>query len=265
MGKLNVSKDELYNLYIVQGLSQRKIAKMLGVHRWDLWKLLTEYGLLEMKWKERESKEKKVFGEDVLEKGCFENYGEDRKVKGEGSDCQVVVDESTLRKLYIDEGKSAREIAKMLGVKEWKVKELLRKYSIKKMKVKKVDVDRDLLYKLYVEEGWSQWKIAEKMGVSRFKVREWLRKFGISMGMRERKKEARERNVSVSDVVVGIGVYRKMGDVLEVRYMDKIIEAGCSGDVIKVLEELLGEKVEIERVERFEGGEFGGFVVKVSS
>jgi DNA-binding CsgD family transcriptional regulator len=48
MGKLNVSKEELYDLYIVQGLSQQKIAEMLRVHRWTLWVLLKEYGLLGM-------------------------------------------------------------------------------------------------------------------------------------------------------------------------------------------------------------------------
>ncbi|GEA16795.1 hypothetical protein E308F_30410 [Moorella sp. E308F] len=102
------------------------------------------------------------------------------------------MDEEVLYKLYIEERKSRRTVAKELGVSEGTVKHYLEKYgfSKKKLGVKpKYDVEhkgvtrllanRDWLYEEYLVKRKSAQQIADELGVKYGRVDRWIAKHGF--------------------------------------------------------------------------------------
>lgn len=88
-----------------------------------------------------------------------------------------------LRKLYLDENKSLRQIALTHGVSRSTVKKWVKIYGItKRGSIQRIleRPSRDELYKLYWGENKSTIKIARLYGVHRNTVIDWMKKYGIA-------------------------------------------------------------------------------------
>jgi len=145
--KERLDKDTLHKLYIKQGKSIHKIAKMYGCSGTLVHYRCIKYGIqLRPRWK------------------------------------SIKIKKSVLQKLYVKEGKSLEKIADMLSCSPLTVKARCRQYGIKTRGTKRVKgLTKSRLQKLYVKEGKSIREIAEIVGCSREVVRVRCKKFGIPL------------------------------------------------------------------------------------
>jgi len=90
------------------------------------------------------------------------------------------ISKELLEELYLERKLPAKEVAKILGVSEWKVYDLLKKHGIPTRSRRK-ELDRDLLYRLYIVERKSLTEICKLLGVSRQTVRRYLEKYGFEI------------------------------------------------------------------------------------
>ncbi len=152
------SKSELRRLYIEEHLSTNKIADQVGVSSFSVCKWLREYHIPIRKP-----------SESVLPKDF-------KKPKKE-----------VMERLYIEERKSGIQIAKIFGVSQPTIYDLLDKYHIPRREgihtilPEIVVPTREQLQKWYSKEERSLGSISEEVGVSRTTVRSWLKNKGIPL------------------------------------------------------------------------------------
>lgn len=96
--------------------------------------------------------------------------------------------ESTMRRLYHDEGLNQYEMADRLGCSQNTIGRWLDRLGIEKRTDGRDDAwnDRQVLYELYVEQGLSTWEIGERLGCAQSTVRYWLNKHGIEARQSDR-------------------------------------------------------------------------------
>ena len=145
--KERLDKDTLYKLYIKQGKSIHKIAKLFGCSITLVRYRCIKYGIkLRPRWK------------------------------------SIKIKKSVLQKLYVNEGKSLEKIADMLSCSPITVKARCRQYGIETRGTKRIKwLKKSLLQKLYVTEGKTIREIAGIMGCSREVIRVRCKKFGIPL------------------------------------------------------------------------------------
>jgi len=139
-----LSKEELYKLYWIDGLSTVEIAKRIGVPSATVYAYMKEYGI-PIRKKTRITKEE-------------------------------------LYKLYWIEGLSTREIAKRVGMQQSTILRLMKKYDIPVERG--VRLAKEELYKLYWVDGLSIRKIAERFNMSPSGIHYYMRKYGIPVRKR---------------------------------------------------------------------------------
>ncbi|MFW9864076.1 MAG: sigma factor-like helix-turn-helix DNA-binding protein, partial [Candidatus Thorarchaeota archaeon] len=85
-------------------------------------------------------------------------------------------DPSEVYRLYYEERLSQKNVAKKLGVTEWSVRKVFKKYGLETRSIEGVhsDVDHSSVCQLYFEEGWTQRDIAEMLGLTEWSVRRIL-------------------------------------------------------------------------------------------
>jgi len=164
--------DFMYDLYVTQGKSIQDIADEYGKTCYYISKCLTELGI------DRRSA----------------NATRWNKEKNKNKNCGL--DEDVLYELFMINGLSTSEIAKMYDIYEREVKRRLKKYKIYKSTIKKqyynsekylLDVlpkeivNHDMLYKLYQTEKHSCQEIADMYNVSIYYVKRAMKYFGIKM------------------------------------------------------------------------------------
>ena len=98
-------------------------------------------------------------------------------------------DRETMRRLYINEKKSIRTIADLLGCSSSNIKRWLGRHDIETRSPGHPPADWDLtdpdkLRELYVEKGLSTTEIGQKYDCSRRQVSEWLKKHDIPIEAR---------------------------------------------------------------------------------
>ena len=86
-----------------------------------------------------------------------------------------------LIKLYIEEQKSAAQIAEIIGCSRTTIQQRCRMYGIKlrPRSRRKKKIDKTVLRRLYVEEGKSTDEIAEILGCTNGTIGNRLKEFGI--------------------------------------------------------------------------------------
>ncbi len=148
--KEGLNKETLERLYIKQGKSTYKIAKMYGCSI-----TLVRYRCIKYGIKLRPRRER------------------------------VKIKKSVLQKLYVKEGKSLEKIADMLSCSTPTVRARCRQYGIRirdARGVKRVrELKKSLLQKLYVEKGKTVREIAKIIGCSREPIRLKCKQFGVPL------------------------------------------------------------------------------------
>lgn len=156
------SKEELYKLYVVDGLTASEIGKKLGVHMSTVARWIRKTGLKDR----RPSKEKK------------------QRTK------KVLPTKNDLVLLYQTNGLPIDEIGERFNIKPIKVIGLLEEFSIplrqdyegyytkiRKRKFKKPTHEQ--LRKWYLEEKRSSLYIAKLVGATKYTILTWLKKAGV--------------------------------------------------------------------------------------
>jgi transposase len=149
---VNYTKDELKKIledfYLNQKLSIRQIAKKLNVRYGTIQRWLIKFNI----------------------------------PRREGNPEKIVIPKEELFKLYVEQKKSANEIAKIYNVAHTTILDKLEKYGIEKRKDKKLkDIPnlKEELKRLYIKEGKTMEEIASIFNVSKEAIFKWLKKFKI--------------------------------------------------------------------------------------
>jgi DNA-binding transcriptional regulator LsrR (DeoR family) len=90
-----------------------------------------------------------------------------------------MLSDDELRRLYVEDGLTLREIGEMFGVSRQRVHQRMRKAGIKRKK-KVIKLNRRDLLRLYVREGLTQREVGQQLGVSGSSVSKEMRRHGIS-------------------------------------------------------------------------------------
>ena len=94
---------------------------------------------------------------------------------------KIDLNKSVLKKLYVKEGRSSKEVAEMLSCSPATVLKRCKEYNIP-LKCQKVEgLSKALLQKLYVKEGKTMREIAKIQGCSFEPVRKRCKQFGIPL------------------------------------------------------------------------------------
>jgi predicted transcriptional regulator/predicted DNA-binding protein (UPF0251 family) len=149
---VKLSKEELYQSYILEGKSCIKVAQEKRANPTRIRNML-----IECKIPLRSPSEARTL-----------HFGIIKPSKGE------------LEEMYIEEDLNMTQIAKRVGVKQDTVNRWLEEYGIERKKVIKKPSKRRL-EKSYVEEWKSQEKIAKELGVSGPTIARWLMEYNIPL------------------------------------------------------------------------------------
>lgn len=137
-----LNKEVLYKLYVKEQKSTNEIAKMFSCTPTTVQNKCRKY---KIKLRPRT-----------------------KEIKG--------LNKPTLQKLYVQEGKSMKEIAEMFSCSPYTVKDRFRKYGIARN-----ELSREVLQQLYVKDGKTIREIAEILNCSRETVRRRCKQFGIPL------------------------------------------------------------------------------------
>ena len=133
------------------------------------------------------------------------------------------LNKETLEGLYVKEGKSTYEIAKMYGCSITLVRYRCIKYGIKlRPRWKSIKIKKSVLQKLYVKEGKSLEKIADMLSCSPLTVKARCRQYGIKTRGTKRVKGLTKSRLQK--------LYVKEGK--SIREIAEIV--GCSREVVRV-------------------------------
>ncbi len=146
--KKELDKETLTRLYIKEKRSLRAIAKMYGLSPSTVHYRSIKYGIK-----------------------LRENIGLKR----------IALKKSVLKKLYVKEGRSSKEVAEMLSCSPATVLKRCKEYGIP-LRIKRTEgLSKALLQKLYVKEGKTLREIAKIQGCSFEPVRKRCKQFGIPL------------------------------------------------------------------------------------
>lgn len=211
----HLSRELLYRLSTTEGLSNEKIAQVVGVSPKTVSRRLVSYGIKipKPRWskiilddeslRQAYVTEGLSVGKTALRFGVsvtvvkreFKRIGiEIRKPDYKGP----TIDRETLARLYISEGLSGEDLAKAFGIGRNKMYGLLKELGLsrrpgyfdsgrphKPKGPRPQFIDPDILYQLHVTEKRSPFKIAEILGVGRSAVYRRLHKYGIKLPQSE--------------------------------------------------------------------------------
>jgi len=160
-----IAKEDLERMYLSEGMTQRQIADLHGLSEWAVGKRLRAFGI--------ESRPT--------------NWVRDAPRKDQFTP-------EDLRRLYVTERKTMKEIAEMYSVNPVTVSKWLRRYSIpveQAWERRAVQLDANELKRLYVDEGWTLNRIAKHFSCSTWTVRWNFRRNEIPVrGICERRRMA---------------------------------------------------------------------------
>jgi transposase len=151
-----LTKEQLYQDYIVNKLSTQKIAKKYNIDPHTAYDKLKKYNI-----PLRSRKETTIEANKNRSK---------------------VLDKKVLYQMYVVEEKSSTIIAKELEVSKGTVTRYLKQYGIEithKHSTMRKNIDKDELYKLYIIEGKSSSEIGNIFNVSDMFVIKKLKQYGI--------------------------------------------------------------------------------------
>ena len=141
------------------------------------------------------------------------------------------LDKETLKRLYVKEGKSLKEIAEILSCSSETVIGRCKEHDIPLRGQRFAGLTKPLLQKLYVKEGKTTREIAEIMGCSGEVIRIKCKMFGVPL-----------RNPGTKELQINESTLRKLY-VKEGKCMHEIAEVfRCSGSVISGRIKTLGLK-----------------------
>ncbi len=142
--KVEISKEELEELYVRQNLSTYEIAKRYNCWNTTIGSKLKIFGV-----KRRNPKKKKVFSKELLEE------------------------------LYLNKKYSISKIAKELGCGHATIWHRLEECSIPKRELKRYKIEKQELHNLYSDKKLSQIKIAQRFSCSRWVISNKLTQFRL--------------------------------------------------------------------------------------
>jgi DNA-binding CsgD family transcriptional regulator len=143
---IKIKKSVLQKLYVKEGNSLEKIADMLSCSPLTVSNRCRQYGI---------------------------KIGGTKRIKG--------LNKSLLQKLYIREGKTIREIGKILGCSRDVVRRRCKEFGVplRPTGCKRVDIDESTLCRLYVKEGKTLNEIAEIFGCAISTVYKRVKRIGL--------------------------------------------------------------------------------------
>lgn len=148
-----LNKEILERLYVKEGKPAYAIAKMFGFTTMTVWARCKKYGI---------------------------------KTRPRGGRI-IKIKKSVLKKLYIKESKSLKEVAELLSCSPSTVVNRCRQYGIEIRGIKRVKgLEKSILQKLYVEEKKSTTEIARMYGCSCKTVKMRCREYGIKLRSKSR-------------------------------------------------------------------------------
>jgi transposase len=141
-----LDKEVLKRLYVKEGKSVNKIAKMLSCSYGTVFKRCEEYRI-------------PLRGK--------------KKIKG--------LTKALLQKLYVEEGKTLCGIAKIMGCSDEAVRYGCKKFGIplRNPGIRKVEIDESVLYRLYINEGKTMAAIAEIFNCGINTISRKAKQFGL--------------------------------------------------------------------------------------
>jgi len=155
-----LTKEQLYQDYIVDRLSTQKIAQKYGCDVHTAYDKLKKYSI------PLRNRKKAV-------EEAFKRHKEE---------LDRLLNKETLYQMYAVEEKSTNTISKILGVDRNLVSKYLKKYGIKitcKQLLQRKNINKDELYKLYIIEGKSSSEIGKLFNMSDVLVIKKLKQYGI--------------------------------------------------------------------------------------
>ena len=172
-----LDKNTFTRLYINEGMSLRKIAKMYGRSYMFAHHRKAKYGIPTRPWSTKKGISKQILqrlcvtecmstelvakqlscSPATVRKKCKE-YGihlKRQRVRG--------ISKTLLEKLYVKEGKSTREVAKELGCSYETIRKKFKQFGIhaRNSGTKKIKIDETTLRRLYMKEGRGVSEIAK--------------------------------------------------------------------------------------------------------
>jgi len=152
---LPLTKEQLYQDYVIDKIPAEKIAEKYGVNRSFIRRRFKKYNIPTRDRKEASLERHKSISEKLTYK--------------------------TLYQMYIIEEKSINQIAKLLNVGNNTIKRYLKQYNIDIIRYPlKRKINQDKLYELYVVEKKSIYEIAKMFNVDRSTIEDRLKKMNIN-------------------------------------------------------------------------------------
>jgi DNA-binding CsgD family transcriptional regulator len=194
---MEIKKSVLQRLYVREGKSIDKIARMFSRHPYTVRMKCEQYGIeikdhrivegltesLLQKWYVKEGKSTREIGKII---GCSREPVR-LKCKQFGIPLRpfakktVEIDKPTLHRLYIEEEKTVTEVASIFNCSTPTILRKARQYDIKLRPRggKKVDIDESTLRRLYVKEGKSVAEIAKAFNCAVSTVSQRVKEFRL--------------------------------------------------------------------------------------
>ncbi|AFQ29915.1 hypothetical protein P4493_05300 [Bacillus thuringiensis] len=188
-----LSKEEMYKLYVEDGLSDRQIAELKGVNTSTIRRLRVKY---EIETRGRHNVDPtQVLSKTELERLYIEECLSDKTIgKQVGLSHSTVhrlrvkygierrpvkraFTEEELKQLYIKEGKTDEQIAKLRGITAGAVTHLRKVYGIEA--IERAVVPKEILIDLYVKQKMTDKEIAEQYNCAEKTVCSLRKRFGI--------------------------------------------------------------------------------------
>lgn len=162
--KINIPKNELYRLYIIEGKNLTKIARLFG----------TSHSVV---------------------RGKLINFDIPLKRKGENKR-KYFIEKSVLEDLYTNQRMSLKEVAKKLNVRCCsQIKYLIEKHKIKLKSLSDANtkhfISKDTLRDLYIDQQLSLLDMSGVLGVSPEALRQKLKKYNIPISIEAGYEKAR--------------------------------------------------------------------------
>lgn len=177
-----LDKNTFTRLYINEGMSLRKIAKMYGRSYMFAYHRKAKFGIPTQSWSTKKCISKQILKRLCVHEGMsteqiakqlscspstvrkkYKEYGIHPKRQRVGG-----ISKTLLEKLYVKEGKSTREVAKKLGCSYETIRKRCRQFGIlaRDTGTKKIEIDKTTLGRLYVKQEMSVSEIAQMFDCS---------------------------------------------------------------------------------------------------
>ena len=239
-------RADIYHLYFAERMTQRDVAKTLGVTRGKVQRIFNESG-----WVGRHveraidsAEVRRLYDKDTLtQEQIARKLGVSRTYiwktlqetkSGESSRHRKLdIDLKKAHFLYCEKGLSQADVAKELGIAQTTFGRRVREFGWKRKKPERKPIDVKMLHHLYYEQSLSQRDVAKQLGIPIKDVKKKFKELGWRAGPRgvvfdveEVQRLQTREGMSRNDIAIVLGVSQARLDIMFADFKKgKIIES----------------------------------------